>query len=355
MPQFVRPSLATIVENVGTDFAARLPGADALTRRSNIAVLARVLSGGFHGLYGFIDWQSRQFLADLADDESLDRHGSLWGINRKVASYAAGTATFSGTPGAEIPMETVVRRSDGREFVTRSFAVIGGTLAVTVSIEASLAGADANTPSGASLSLVSPLLGVASSVVVAGAVAGGADVEPDADYRERILFRLRQPPHGGDAADYVAWVLEVPGVSRAWVFPLENGPGTVVVRFMMDDVRAPTGIPQPADVALVRDHIAARRPVTALVQVAAPVAVPLNVTISGLEPDTIAVQEAIRVEIADFVFRESAPGGTLKWSRLHEAISLAAGELDHSLDIPASNVTVLNTQISVMGTVTFVP
>jgi uncharacterized phage protein gp47/JayE len=73
-------------------------------------------------------------------------------------------------------------------------------------------------------------------------LTGGTDQETDDELRLRVLTRIRQPPMGGDADDYVAWALAVPGVTRAWCSPLEMGIGTVTVRVMCDDLRA-TGDP----------------------------------------------------------------------------------------------------------------
>ena len=350
---FSRPTLANLVDLTAADFSARLPGADAQTRRSNIAVLARVLAGGEHGLYGYIDWASRQFLPDTADDENLDRHGGLWGITRKAATYAAGTVTFTGTVAAAIPVGTSLRRSDGIDLSTTSFAVIGPGGTANVAVAAVTAADDGNTGDSTPLSLISPVLGINSTAIVTTALAGGTNRETDTDYRDRILERLRQPPHGGNQADYIAWAKQVPGVTRAWASGIENGAGTVTVRFMMDDIRQPNGIPLSEDVTIVANYIEELRPVTALLFVAAPTPVPLDILITSLDPNISLVQEAIRAEVADFIRRESSPGGTLWISRLRETISAAAGEFDHTMTTPDANISVSSSQISVPGTVTF--
>ena len=82
---------------------------------------------------------------------------------------------------------------------------------------------------------------------------GGVDTENDDDLRARILFRIHQPPMGGDADDYVAWALSVPGVTRAWA-ATEMGIGTVTVRFMMDELRADQdGFPNGDDIVMVEN------------------------------------------------------------------------------------------------------
>jgi len=164
------------------------------------------------------------------------------------------------------------------------------------------------------------------------------------------LKRIRQPPHGGAAADYELWALEVPGVTRVWVYPLQMGAGTVTVLFVCDgeaDI-----IPTPAKVAEVQAYIDARCPVTAEVFVAAPVADPLNMA-AKLSPNTAAVKAAVRAEVADLIVRDAKPGGTILISRLREAVSIAAGESDNAITSPTVDVTYATGHMAVPGTITF--
>lgn len=353
---FERPDLATLARQSETDFETRLPGADARTRRSNIAVLSRVLAGALHAVYGFVSWISRQVLVDTAEAEFIERHAAIYGLARKAAGYSGGDVTFAGTSGAILPQGTLVQRADGVEFATDTPDLfIGSTL--TTAVTAIEPGAAGDTAAGTALSLISPVAGVSSAATVAaGGIANGADQESDDSLRDRVLARIQQPPHGGAAHDYVAWARAVPGVTRAWATGDGQGPGGVAVRFTMDDTYD-GGIPEAADVTAVADYIAARRPVTAVVLVAAPVPVALNFTISGLTigagPTTATVRAAIEAELADLIRREAEPGSTVLLSHINEAISIAAGETDHTLVSPAANVTHAAHEMAVMGAVTW--
>jgi hypothetical protein len=163
-------------------------------------------------------------------------------------------------------------------------------------------------------------------------------------------YRLRNPVRGGAASDYVSWALEVAEVTRAWVYENWNGLGTVKVLFVMDG--RPDIIPTGDDVTLVAAHIAPLRPVCADVTVAAPIATPLDLTIH-LVPDTTATRAAVSAELADLIAREAEPGGTILLSHIREAISLAAGETDHTLTVPSGNVTAAAGHISTFGTITW--
>ena len=49
------------------------------------------------------------------------------------------------------------------------------------------------------------------------------------------------------------------------------------------------------------------------------------------------------------------PGGTLLISHIREAISIAAGEVDHTLLTPDADQTVTAAQINTLGTLTWTP
>jgi uncharacterized phage protein gp47/JayE len=347
---FSRPTLADLIERSINDIEARLPGVDAKLRRSNLNVLSRVHAGAVHGLYGYLDWLSRQVIYDTAEAEILDRWATIWlSQPRKAATPATGNVTFVGTNGALVPSGTVLLSADGTEYSTSSGGVISGT--ATVAAVAYVAGVGGNADAGASLNMVLPISGInGTATIAAGGMTGGSDIESDTSLRARLIARIQQPPHGGSEHDYIAWALEVPGVTRVWVYPQENGLGTVVVRFMRDGDASP--IPDTAEVAAVQAYIDERRPVTAMVGVVAPVAAPLNFTILPT-PNTAAVKAAIEAELADLLLREAEPGGTILLSHIRAAISTAAGETNYTMTAPSADVTHTTGQIATMGTLTW--
>lgn len=343
---FQRPTLDQLIERTEGDIEARLPEANARLRRSLLGVLARVLAGAVHGLYGYLDWLAKQLFPDTAEREHLERWAGVWGVARRPAAAATGEVRFTGEDGRVIPAGTQLQRDDGMEYATDAEAVIAGGESV-VAVTAGSAGADGNAEAGATLQLVSAIDGVEGEATVAGdGLAGGADLESDSALRARLLQRIQAPPHGGSAADYVSWALEVPGVAAAWTREAWMGLGTVGVLFTVDDEGDP--IPTPEDIDRVTDHIAARRPVTAEVHVIAPTSVPLDPEIE-VTPNTEAVRAAIRAEIEDLLERVRAPGVTVKVSQIHRAIALAEGIEDYTLIAPAADVTHEPQEVPVMG------
>ncbi|PQZ87677.1 baseplate J protein [Pseudomonas trivialis] len=347
---FARPTLPELIDRVTTDISGRVTGVQsAVLRRSLLGILARSEAGAVHMLYGFLEWAAKQAIIDTAEKEYLERWAAIWKVFRKAADYSTGAGLLSGAIGSTLPAGTILQRQDGVQYRVLADAVFTDvTLQPTVvAVEA---GADGDAQAGTPLFLLSPVAGVQSTGSAATDIDGGLDVETDAQLLSRLLKRIRQPPHGGAASDYELWALEVPGVTRVWVYPLQMGAGTVTVLFVCDgedDI-----IPEAAKVAEVQAYIDARRPVTAEVFVAAPVADPLNMAVK-LSPNTAAVQAAVRAEVADLIVRDSKPGSPTLISRLREAVSIAAGEADNQITAPTADVAHATGHMAVPGTITF--
>ena len=345
---FPRPSLAELNARTEADVASRL-GLGALLRRSVLKVLARVIAGAAHLLHGHLDWASRQAMPDSAALEHLERWASIWGVTRKPAAFAAGSMIFEGSDGVSIPGGTLVQRADGTRYATDADALVSAGIAL-VQVTAVLAGEAGNEAEGVELSMVSPISGVqAFGEIAAGGLADGTDAESDEDLRARLLLRIQQPPHGGSTLDYIAWALEVAGVSRAWVLPGWTGIGTVGLTFVLDG-QAGNIFPSVDKVQEVAAYVDERRPVTADVIVFAPVAKNLSPTIQ-LTPNSAEVRAAVEASIDSLLKREAVPGGTLLLSRLREAISIAAGESNNVLVSPVADVVSASNELLVRGTV----
>lgn len=347
---FVRPLLTQIVERVQQDFVSRLQLSAPILRRSMVGVLSRVIAGASHMLHGHLDFLAKQIFPDQAEGEYLIRWGALFGLSRTAATFAAGSVVFTGTNGTVIPAGTVVVRADGLEYETQADGTIA-TGEATIAVLATAAGEAGNCLEGVVLSCESPIAGVDSAVTVAaGDLSAGTDEESIEAFRARVIERMQAPPHGGNAQDYVAWAKEVAGVTRAWCYPLEEGPGTVVVRFMRDDDDDP--IPSEQERQDVQAHIDAVAPVTAAVTVLAPAAVPLSLTLH-VSPDTAAVREAVSVALEDYIRRTASPGGQIPLSQLEVTVGTADGVTDFTIASPTSDVTHTTGQIATYEAPTF--
>jgi uncharacterized phage protein gp47/JayE len=323
------PTLRDVRSLVRDAVWASLPGSDANVPNSVLRVMSDNQGALCHLTLQYVDWLSLQLLPDTAETEWLDRHGNIWLVNadgskgRKLATLSSGTAQFQGIiDGTVIPAYTQLQSGVGMPVGTDSpnqvvsfetlqdITTSGGAL-VEGNIRALDPGSFGNLPDGSGLTINPPIPGV-SSTATAYSLTGGTDDETDAQLRARILQRIQNPPMGGSVADYVAWALAVPGVTRAWAAP-EQGIGTMTVRFLMDDLRASDdGWPTPADVQTVADYIDKMRPVTVKdCYVLAPIKQFIDITIANLVPNTAEVQAEIEQSLDDMLFKMAAPGQTI--------------------------------------------
>ncbi|MFJ2713851.1 baseplate J/gp47 family protein [Pseudomonas sp. NPDC087346] len=339
---FETPSLPVLIKRAQSDLAS-----DSL-RQSDAQVLARTLGGAVYGLYGYLDWISEQILPDSADESTLERIASLR-LNqpRKPAQVASGTVRFNARIGAVLDVDTLLQASDGRTYKVTASSVLRHGINNT-SLAALDAGPVGNAEAGLTLSLVQTIAGIVgnSFVVQPPGLTGGVAEESLESLRARVIRSYRLIPHGGSAQDYETWALECPGVTRAWCRGNFLGPGTVGVFVMRDDDVQP--IPNEEQLAQVQAYIEPLRPVTADVNVMAPVQVLVNYKLR-ITPDTSAVRAAIENQLRDLHNREAGLGETLLLSHINEAISSATGETDHSLVSPSENVTAASNQLLTFG------
>lgn len=347
---FDRPKLSEIVERIKTDIEAGLGLTGASLRRSNIGVLSKAFGASVHLLHGHLDWVSKQIIIDSAESEYLERHAQIWGITRRAADFAQGSVTFTGTDGSVIPIGTTLRRADEVEYTTDAEVTIASGTA-TADVTAVVPGEAGNSDSGVVLNLLSPISGVNGTATVAiDGITNGLEAETDDSLRVRLLARIQEPNRGGAATDYQQWATEVSGISRAFVFGSYTGPGTVAVFVIQDDPNDP--IPNSAKVTEVQEYLDEKRPVTAQVTVFAPIAYTVDFDIQ-LSPNTSAVRQAVEDELKSLFSREGEVGGTLLRSHINEAISVAAGEVDHILITPSVNVEIPDGNFPIVGTITF--
>lgn len=347
---FTRPTLKTLIDRAIGDVSSRTQGS-AYIKKAPERILAIVMAGLAHGLYGALEWVVEEMLPTTCGIESLLRWGTMLKLPRKPATQAVRTVTFTGTNGTVLPVDRPLVAADGATWKV----TIGGTVAsgsVTVTAKADLAGTAGNLDVGAKLSLVTPLAGITTDGVVAAKTTDGVNVEDVEAYRARILDELRVPASGGGPGDYVKWAKQVAGVTRAWEFGNRMGYGTVSVGFVRDN-DTPSIIPDAGEVAAVQTYIDSVKPLdmrAAYVQ--APVAKVVTMTID-LEPNTAEVRAAVTAELTELFKTEAQLEQALPLSKIDEAISLADGETSHVITV-ISSLAAGQWELLTLGTITFI-
>ncbi len=343
---FARPTLATIVSRVVGDLETELQTNGSVLRRSMLRILAIVVAGTAHMLYGAIAWASRQVVVSTSDEDYLSQWASLYGMSKNPPTFARGEVTFTADATATVPAHSILTRSDGAQYelladvhinIDTSATADGEVLALT-------AGAAGSLPIGTLLTLQIPVSHVQSTASVVATLEDGNDQEGTEDFRTRFREFLASPPQGGNKADFIAWSKEVTGVTRAWPVGWELGPGTVTVRFARDGDVSP--IPDVGEVAAMQAHLDEEAPLAAHVMVSAPV--PLVVSFSiRVKPFTEATTAAVKTRLQER-FRRAVPGEVIPVSQIATAVGSAEGVVDFYLVFPTFPVTPTAEQLPIL-------
>ena len=73
----------------------------------------------------------------------------------------------------------------------------------------------------------------------------------------------------------------------------------------------------------------------------------------ALAKDTPEIRAAVTAELNSLMLRDGVPSGKVYLSRISEAISLATGEVAHQLRAPVTDVALGETELPVVGTITW--
>jgi uncharacterized phage protein gp47/JayE len=161
------------------------------------------------------------FNPQTAIGASLDLLGKLIGTARKAASHSIALVTLTGTPGAVVT-SGMVRDVNGNYWDVASPATIGSSGTVAVIATARDAGNITANPGDIS-SISTPTAGWTAVTNLAAAIPGQA-VEPDSQYRARLMV-AQTKPSVSLVAGTAAAVAAVSGVTRSQVY--ENPTGDV--------------------------------------------------------------------------------------------------------------------------------
>lgn len=339
---FQRPTLDQLIARVETDIKGGL-GIVTVLRRSFIAVISRALAGLAHLLFGFLAFIAKQVFPDTAEDEFLERWSSIWGVTKNEATFAELNIDIIFTGIGTVPVNRLYQRSDGTQYRLDAEVTSVGAETLPGKVIAVDAGDAGNLADGETIALLSPIANVTSDSDVTSAEVEGEDTESNTSLRARLINRLQNPPLGGSTNDYLQVALAVPGVTRAWVLPLNQGPGTVDVTIVEDDDDPIT--PDAAKLQELDDAINEFKPVTAIYESFAPSLAPATFTIQII-PNTASVQDAIKAELEDLMLNDAQIPGSFKdatetydgkilLSKIQTAIGVVVGLENY-------NITVIN-------------
>lgn len=307
-----------------------------------------------------------RFWVRTSTGEWLDRRAEDFGKTRKEGDFAEGTVLAGRDEpspiGIKIPAGTIFKL-ESLQFLTLEDGVINvGETVVELKVQAQEIGSDFNLPEGTLLYQTGIAISGLEWIKVKK-IEGGADIESDEEFRERLLTWLRNPGTSGNIADYKNWAMDIEGVTGVRVLPCWDGPGTVKIIILGADKKSP----EVELIKLVQDTIAPENEYAE--NRLAPIGA--EVTVTGAEPIEIDVTASIILDMENkvsleiikenfiYALREYLSDMALKtsvvrYNRIASLLTSQEGVLDYfdfKINGESRNLTVKNEQVAVAGTV----
>jgi len=234
----------------------------------------------------------------------------------------------------------------GAVLPTTGFKVI--TTGVDVEVVSKKETNEANLDYGKSLFLSGEITGADSDAVVYyGGIGGGTSLESNTDYRQRILAWLQQPVTILNAGQISAICREVAGVSRIFLNRATPKVGKCQIFAVKDSSVSP--LLTAGDITYIQNKIFNLLDITREASdyfIGSPYLQPINVTISGLAPDSPSMRESIVANLDSEINDRQVLGGTFDVDLLRRASLLGidsdTGEAVQNLNITSPSVAVLD-------------
>lgn len=305
------------------------------------------------GLYWQAQWLLDQSFPQTASGEYLDRHAQLRGLSRSVATCASGVLRFglAASVGSDLTIQsgTVCMTAAGVRFATTEDAVLrAGTLYTDVPAVALEPGKASNVAANSVTIMAAMPVGV-KACTNPEAFSGGDDEESDEALRQRLLDSYRRLPNGANAAYYEQTALSRTGVAAAVAVGRPRGVGSVDLYIATD-----AGIPDETLLSEVDAYLQEKREISVDLQVLAPTAHPLDITVA-VQPAGGHTFEEAQAD-ADAALREAftgvllGKGVTLAFlgNLLYEQASIQ----NYRFTAPAADLPASPTVLPCLGTVT---
>ncbi|MCG8484255.1 MAG: baseplate J/gp47 family protein [Clostridia bacterium] len=282
----------------------------------------------------------------------LDYRAEEHGITRKAATKAQGTLVITGVANLVIPEKSIFASETGIQFTTDEEVTIGEEGIVSVPVTAVAAGKEGNLPTEAIREMPMPILGV-TQITNPQETTGGKDTETDQSLLDRLLLKVREPATSGNIDHYRQWVLEVPGVGDAKIFPLWNGSGTVKIVIVDSEKKSVS----PSLVSETTQYVETVRPIGADVTVKSAEDKEINVSARVVLANgfTIGqVQELFQNALTDYLKETAFIGTYVSYAKIGSLILALSGIGDYNnltVNGIQSNISLTEEEVPVLGTI----
>lgn len=302
-------------EAIINDFKSKLNLSD-VQLKTVLDSMSIVLSAQFKlvNLY-LADIQNNIFpdTADTAENGgTLERLGLIYlGRNPNPATIGVFEANVTGTAGSVLRSGLTFKsnensKSPGQVFVLDAEYTLTGSSDV-IEIRSIRGGLDYSLNISDELTITEPVIGVENIIEISAITTEPKAAENIDDYRQEILDSIQLEPQGGSKTDYRLWASDAQGVRKVYPYVRDGSAGNVdvYVEATIEDSTDGEGTPSGTLLTDVLDVIEfdpddtkplnerGRRPIQAIVETFAITKIPVDVQITGLSDNTLAVQTAI--------------------------------------------------------------
>jgi len=309
-------------------------------RKSVLKVLARVFAGTAYLVVLLLGKMWKNVFLTTCDVETLVENGANFDLPNKPESYARGQVVVKSTDVAAVIRQgtILVANGDVEYEVVSDVTLSGGADGTLVNVMAVAPGESSDVDAGTALVYRDgvPENVVDDTVVAPGGLMGGRSIEVIVNgnteywgetveaYRTRLLDYRRNPPSGGNDADYKGWAERFSSVDKC--IPFANYPSSGCVRCVLAHFSESSDhvAVNSTNVDEVSEYICSdvRRPITANVAVVSCTEKTVDAYI-GVSPNTAESQTSVRAALKE-VFRSYEPGDTITLQDLNTKLSLAA-------------------------------
>lgn len=357
-PTYAETDVNAILSGLIAEYEAQ-PGAQKVQPASVEMLLFNAISYRLSLYNAKVQYAATQTLVDFAGGPMLDALGELTDTPRLDASAATCTIALTFTashPGVTLPQGTRVATSNGAAVFTliAELVVSAGDTSESADFECQTLGTIGNGYTSGQVNRIIDPVANWETASNSTTTAGGAEIETDISYRERIKLSSGKYSTAGSENSY-KWHALSANSGIIDVAVIHAGSGAIeIYPLMADGSTTPTAVLNQVDAACNPEDV---RPVSDSVTVIAPTAVAYDIDIE-ITPfdfaDEATIETAANAALTAFtVGKRQSLGQDIVISQLIAAVHQSSPGQIFKVDVsdPGADVTVSATEYGNVGTI----
>ncbi len=343
-------TLGQIQQEMVNDYLAKyyqLTGENiTLATADPIRVILYAMAAQIYQMYMYIENAGQMGLLKYSENSYLDNIGALKGIERNPATPATVTVRFSlddeMTDVVPIPAGVRITNDNAVYFYTNNYAEISaGSLYVDVECTCTEPGAKGNDFEIGTLDTLVDSVEYIAEVSNTTVSSGGADIESDASFSERIYLAPAAYSVAGPSDAYAYWCQTFDS-NIADVHVTSPSPRNVKIYILMEDGVLPSADECTNLQTFLSDETI--RPLTDVVEVSAPTATTFDIDVTYYintsdSADAVTIQQSVNDAVNEYIeWQTTSIGRDINSSKLIE-LMMAAGAKRVVVSSPAFAIT----------------